>query len=259
MPTPWRLFHIDVSSDKRDEYSESYRKKREQQISKWRENNVSNGINNNFVNIEPSAAKSRQLNKANIRHRQENTNAIKNDNPAPKLKSSETYKTEKKEKKYTTLDVRMKSNKNGNATLQSRVQKAKDNFTRNHKKFLVNAIEQYKQDEKDVHLDIPNLKSAIKTSIESLSFPKEILQQLGDQNGSGYNGKLCNLEAGWLPRDDLEKISDDDSFHILPCQIKQPKTMDERQKERITQLKTFNKRTEKTKFDPVVDFPYLFA
>ena len=116
----------------------------------------------------------------------------------------------------------------------------------------MNAIEKYKKDEKDIHLDIPNLKSAIKMSIDSLSFPKEILQQLGDQNGTGHNGKLCNLETGWLPRDDLDQISDDDSFHILPYQIKQPKTMDDRQKERIRQLRKLEKRTEKTKFDLIL-------
>jgi hypothetical protein len=259
MPTPWRLLHIDIPSTKSDEYSESYRKKREQQISKWRENNFSSGINNNFVNTEKDAAQLRQLNMANETRRREKTINITNDIPAPKLKSFETYKTEKKEKTNKILSIRKKSNKNRNATLQNRVQKAKDNFTRNHKTFLVNAIEKYKPDEKDIHLDIPNLNSATKMSYESLSFPKEILQQLGDQNGSDHNGKLCNLEAGWLPRDDLDQISDDDSFHILPYHIKQPKTMDERQKERIKQLKKLEKRTEKKKFDPAVDFSYLFA
>jgi len=259
MPTSWRLLNIDFSYDKRDEHSESYRKRREQQISRWRENNFSNGMNNNFVNKEKNVAISRQLNVSDKTRRQEDQNNHNNDIPVPKLKNADMYKTEKVEKTDSILDIKKKSNKIKSTRLEGRVQKAKDNFTRNHKTFLVNAIEKYKKNEKGIHLDIPNLKSAIKMSIESLSFPKDILQQLSDQNGSGHNGKLCNLEAGWLPKDDLNKNTDEDSFHILPYHIKQPKTIDERQKERIRKSRKLENRIEKRKFDPVVDFSYLFA
>jgi len=257
MPTPWRLFNIDFSSGERDEYSESYRKRREEQISNWKKENLSSTTKDIFESKGTNVARFRQLDVTHSTRRQENADYLNIHTPAPKLQSSKKNNFEKSRKTHVASDVRKKSDKSKKPSLKSRVQKAKDNFTRNHKKFLVNAVEKCKQDQIDMHLDIPNLTSASKMSFESLSFPKQILQQLGDKNGVGHDGKLCNLEEGWLPSEDLDELTDDDSFHILPYQIKQPKTIDERKKER--KLRKMEKRTDKKKFDPIVDLPYLFA
>ena len=155
---------------------------------------------------------------------------------------------------HNTVDWRV------NRVESSRVQKAKENFVSKNRKFLVDAIQNYKKEEQGIHLDIPNLNGAIRMSIESLSFPKDILKQLGDQNGSGRNGKLCNLEAGWLPKKDLDLISEEYCHHILPDQIKQPKTMDERKKERQAHSKEIEMLLdEKRRFDPTVALSYLFS
>merc|ERR1712088_1059757 len=148
-------------------------------------------------------------------------------------------------KKDKHSDRGKKLHLNKTSPQSSRVQKAKEKFDRDNKKFLEKAIKQYNEKEKDIHLDIPNLQSAIKMSIDSLTFPTELLKKLRDQNGSGRNGKLCNLEAGWLPKQESNHIPEDYEHHILPRHIKQPKTINQRQKERIS----------KKKSDPTNDLP----
>jgi hypothetical protein len=261
MPTPWKLFKIDFLNGELSADSSPYRKKREQQITRWRENNFSDGIKTDFVDKVGDAAIIRQLREIDKTSKQKDVKERPDNVAANKFKinkMSEKYKTAKVEIIDKRSFPQKKNHKLKSVSSSSRVQKAKENFTRNNKHFLNNAIEKYKKNERDIHLDIPNLKIAIEKSIESLSFPKEILDQLRDQNGSGSNGRLCNLEAGWLPKSDLYHIPDDYSHHILPYNIKIPKTIDERQKERMTNSNKTESLTEHKKFDPVIDLPYLF-
>merc|ERR1712018_352752 len=170
----------------------------------------------------------------------ENNKTLKQAHEEPKFRKSLTKNStfEKRRKKTSKKDKHSDKGKKLNRTKtspqSSRVQKAKEKFDRDNKKFLEKAIKQYNEKEKDIHLDIPNLQSAIKMSIDSLTFPTELLKKLRDQNGSGRNGKLCNLEAGWLPKPNSKHTPDDYQHHILPRHIKQPKTIDQRQKERIS-------------------------
>jgi len=250
MPTRWKLFKIDdVSDGESNPCSSPYRKKRQQQLLLWKENNFTCDFNSNLPTKDTNESPEGNKDIINNKTCKQAPDDYQRNSTSTKLSNSERPKTEKSgimqkyaEKKKKVLQ------KQGE---HSRVQKAKEKFDRDNKKFLQKAIKQYNEKEKDIHLDIPNLQSAIKMSIDSLTFPTELLKELRDQNGSGRNGKLCNLEAGWLPKPQSIQILDDYEHHILPRHIKQPKTIDQRQKERIS----------KKKSDPAnaLPLPYLFT
>jgi len=259
MPTTWKLFKIDcVSADESNRSSSSYRKRRQDQLLLWKENNFARNFNNNLPTTEKNevVVYSNKQNEDNKTHKQAHEE--------PKIKKSFTkYSTSEKRKTETSKkdkhsDKGKKLHRTKTSPQSSRVQKAKEKFDRDNKKFLEKAIKQYNEKEKDIHLDIPNLQSAIKMSIDSLTFPTELLKKLRDQNGSGRNGKLCNLEAGWLPKPESNHIPEDYEHHILPRHIKQPKTINQRQEER---KRAMRKIAEDKGLDPVTNqpLPYLFA
>ena len=257
MIVPWRLLEIDFVGGDFSEYSaSSYSKLRKDQLHKWRENNYSDSITYAYVDMEHDVSIQQQLKETNhpCKHEgiEDHTEIVSNT-------ISIVTKTERKLKTKKIFRDRKKRSNNPLSLFQSRAQKAKENFTKNNKKFLLNAIEEYKKHEKDIQLNIPNIKAAIQLAIESLSFPKDILQELRRQNGSGCNGKLCNLEAGWQPMYHVDYIPDDRKYHILPYHIKETKTMDERRKERKENLKRLKKGSDKSIFDPIVALPYLFS
>ena len=261
MVSSWKLRKIDLFTFGPDSSTEltTYRKQREKQITKWRENNycdVNNcniDENSNYVTMPQQA---REIN-TNNKFGNDRENCSRSFREERRIEIAPgKMEDENRKFKHPNLGVFEKRK----AHVRSRVQKAKENFVSKNRKFLVDAIQNYKKEEKGIHLDIPNLNGAIRMSIESLSFPKDILKQLGDQNGSGRNGKLCNLEAGWLPKKDLDLISDEYCHHILPDQIKQPKSMDERKKERQAHSKEIETLlVEKRRFDPTVALSYLFS
>lgn len=250
MQTRWKLFKIDdVSDGESNQCSSSYRKKRQQQLLLWKENNFTSDFNSNFPTKDINEFSKDSKDIINNKSCKQAPDDYKRNSTSTKLSNSERPKTEKSGilQKYAEKKKKV-CQKNRE---HSRVQKAKEKFDRNNKKFLEKAIKQYNEKEKDIHLDIPNLQSAIKMSIDSLTFPTELLKELRDQNGSGRNGKLCNLEAGWLPKPQSKHTPDDYEHHILPRHIKQPKTIDQRQKERI------NKKQSNPAND--LPLPYLFT
>jgi len=254
MPTPWKLFKIDsVDEGVLNQPSSSYREKRQEQLHLWKENNFSSSFYNIVSTKDKNeAAVSKQRNET-IKKAPDELKFKK----SSKYSNSERRKTEiHKKEKHSDKSKKLQRTKLSSES--SRVQKAKEKFDRDNKKFLENAIKKYNEKEKDIHLDIPNLQSAIKMSIDSLTFPTELLKELRDQNGSGRNGKLCNLEAGWLPKPESNHIPDDYEHHILPWHIKQPKTINQRQEERIRAMR---KSREEKGLDPVTNLPlpYLFA
>jgi len=258
MPTPWKLFKIDrVSEGDFDRSSSSYRKRRQKQLLLWKENNVTNTFNNNLLGKIKNETIESNKGKSNDESHKEDPEEDEFKRPLPKESSPEKRKTEKSLKeKYAEKTQKLHRTKISPES--SRVQKAKERIARERKEYLEKAIKQYNEKEKDVDPDIPNLTSAIKMSIDSLTFPTDLLKQLRDQNGSGRNGKLCNLEAGWLPKPQSTHIPDYYEHHILPRHIKQPKTIDQRQEER---LKTLRKIAEEKGLDPVTNqpLPYLFV
>ena len=261
MVSSWKLRKIDLFTFCPDSSTEltTYRKQREKQITKWRENNYCDVNNCNIDENSNYVTMPQQVREINTNNKfgNDRENCSRSFcNERRKEIAPGKMEDENRKFKHPNLGVFEKRK----AHVRSRVQKAKENFVSKNRKFLVDAIQNYKKEEQGIHLDIPNLNGAIRMSIESLSFPKDILKQLGDQNGSGRNGKLCNLEAGWLPKKDLDLISDEYCHHILPDQIKQPKSMDERKKERQAHSKEIEKlHIEKQIFDPTVALSYLFS
>jgi len=249
MPTQWKLFKIDdVSDGEFNPCSSSYRKKRQKQLLLWKENNFTSDLNSNLSTVKNNESIACNKDKIN----REECKDVPDDNQ-PKSTSTKHSKSERTKaersrimQKYADKKKKVYQNKKEH----NRVQKAKEKFDRDNKKFLEKAIKQYNE-KPTFQSDIPNLQSAIKMSIDSLTFPTELLKELGDQNGSGRNGKLCNLEAGWLPKPQSNHIPGDGEHHLLPRHIKQPKTIDQRQKERIS----------KKKLEPAnnLPLPYLFA
>ena len=258
MPTPWKLFKIDcVNEGEFNQSLSSYRKRRQKQLLLWEENNITSTFNNNLPGKIKKETTVSNKEKSNNESYKEDSKEDEFRRPKPKESSSEKKKTEKTLKeKYAEKTQKLHRTKISPES--SRVQKAKERIARERKEYIEKAIKQYNEKEKDVDPDIPNLTSAIKMSIDSLTFPTDLLKQLRDQNGSGRNGKLCNLEAGWLPKPQSTHIPDYYEHHILPRHIKQPKTIDQRQEER---LRTLRKIAEEKGLDPVTNqpLPYLFV
>merc|ERR1712141_191882 len=86
-----------------------------------------------------------------------------------------------------------------------RFQIAKKNFLIKNILFFRTSIKKYMERVESINLNIPNINETIRSSIESLSFPKQSLKQLEESNGSGRNGRLCNLESGWSPKFDCKE------------------------------------------------------
>ena len=251
MPVPWRLIKIDTSQDT---HSPSYRNKRETQISRWKKKHTSNNVSNSIAHKEDDIVihhHNKETNKCTI---EGNTDKDKKEINKDIFKKPREHENKRQNNKKFSLDHNRRKGKVERVFLNGRVEKAKDIFTREHKKFLEDAIQKYKEYGKDAYCYIPDIKAAIQMSIDSLTFPKQELEMLGD----GENGKLCDLEPGWSPSVTLDHVPDIYTHPTLPNHIKQPKTIGEREKERIFKAKQGSEQV-KRQFDPVIDLSYLFS
>ena len=179
MVSSWKLRKIDFFTFGPDSSTESstYREQREKQITKWRENNYCDIINCNIDENANYVTMPQQVKETNTNTKFGNDRENCSSSFCEKRRieiAPGKMEDENRKFKHPNLGVFEKRK----AHVRSRVQKAKENFVSKNRKFLVDAIQNYKKEEKGIHLDIPNLNGAIRMSIESLSFPKDILTDL---------------------------------------------------------------------------------